>query len=375
MVEPSSSMKRLEFLDSLRGLAALYVLVYHLAKMPPLETGLPRVTEMFVLFGGSGVILFFVISAFCLCLTMPRGDVSAAPVADFYTKRFFRIAPLFYAVVALTLGRNFLVHGFVPSAGDVLGNLTFAFNLIPGMQDSLVFAGWTIGVEMLFYLVFPALFILLRGIPIKLAACLVAGLAFPLLIMVLDRTAIAGLNSERYALLTAVRYLPAFIVGMVAFDLFNALQSYPAPRRLGTAVLGTGVLCFLGVMSGRLVEPVYMPVAWEAGAYALILLGLALFPVAVLVNRATQFLGKISYSVYLLHGPVILLINRPVYPRIYALPLPTVAKFGLCFAVTLVATLVVSTVAYRLVERPGIAVAQRLIAARRARSALVLQPS
>jgi peptidoglycan/LPS O-acetylase OafA/YrhL len=366
-------MKRLEFLDSLRGLAALYVLVYHLAKMPPLDMGLPRFAERFVLFGGSGVILFFVISAFCLCLTMPGPEVTGAVAARFYIKRFFRIAPLFYAVVALTILRNFLVRDIVPSAGDVLANLTFTFNLVPGLQDSQVFAGWTIGVEMVFYLIFPVLFALLRGIPAKLAAYGVAALAFSALLWALH-AAPGAIDRDRYALLTVVHYVPVFLLGMIAFDLLNALHARSAGWRSGAVFLAAGVLSFVGHLSGRLPDPAFAPLFWQGISYALILLGLGLCPIVLLVNRVTRFLGQISYSVYLLHGPVILIINRPVFPRIYALDIPTAAKFALCLAATLVVTLSVAWLSYRFIERPGIALGRRVIASRAERGRLAAQP-
>jgi peptidoglycan/LPS O-acetylase OafA/YrhL len=366
-------MKRLEFLDGLRGLAALYVLVYHLAKMPPLATGLPAPADAFILFGNSGVILFFVISAFCLCLTMPERDVTGGTVANFYLKRFFRIAPLFYAVVAVTLLRNFLVRDIVPPAEDVLANLTFTFNLFPGKQDSLVFAGWTIGVEMLFYLVFPVLYVLLRGIAAKILAFGIAGLAFPALLVALGSTALPAALQDRYALLTLVHYLPVFLLGMIAFDLFNRLHARGASWRTGVACLAAGALLFAGHLGGILVDPDFAPAFWQGTSYTLLLLGLAFCPIRILVNPATRFLGLISYSVYLLHGPVILLINRPVYPRIYALDLPTGAKFGLCFAITLAVTLSVSWLSHRMIERPGITFGRRLIAARGQRSRLAAQ--
>jgi peptidoglycan/LPS O-acetylase OafA/YrhL len=318
------------------------------------------------------VILFFVISAYCLCLTMPGSVVTGAVAVKFYTKRFFRIAPLFYAVVALTLIRNFLVRDIVPPTGDVLANVTFTFNLVPGLQDSLVFAGWTIGVEMLFYLIFPALFAMLRGISAKVLAYGLTSLAFSALLWAL---AAAPIDRDRYALLTVVHYLPVFLLGMIAFDLFNVLHARGAGWRTGAVLLAAGAVAFVGLLSERLLDPAFAPFFWQGGSYALTLLGLALCPLGFIVNRATQFLGRISYSVYLLHGPVILVINRPVFPRIYALDWPVAAKFGLCLAVALTVTLTVSWLAYSFIERPGIALGRKLIAIRGDRTRLALQPS
>src|SRR5947209_6448777 len=61
--------RRLNFIDSLRGLAALYVLVFHIALVPEFKPAIPDLISPIVLNGATGVALFFVISAFTLCLT------------------------------------------------------------------------------------------------------------------------------------------------------------------------------------------------------------------------------------------------------------------------------------------------------------------
>jgi peptidoglycan/LPS O-acetylase OafA/YrhL len=86
--------KRLEFLDSLRGIAAVYVVIFHTALVSAPKPSLPDWAKPIVLFGASGVMLFFVISGFSLCLTMPRHEQSNTPLASYYLSRFFRIAPL-----------------------------------------------------------------------------------------------------------------------------------------------------------------------------------------------------------------------------------------------------------------------------------------
>lgn len=355
-------MKRLEFLDSLRGLAALYVFVFHLKMMPSLHTGFPVWAETFILYGGSGVYLFFIVSAFCLCLTFPGQASNGEALKVFYTRRLFRIAPLFYAVILLTYARNFLVHGVdvLPPFPDVIANLTFTFNLFPSKQDSLIFAGWTIGVEMMFYIVFPFLYFSLRSIASKIAAYAVAGVAFILLDRLL-RLQFPSLES-RYLLTTVVHYLPMFIVGMIVFDLYQRLQDRVS-WKAGLAFIVAGLLCLIALLCRIVVDLAFMPLFWPSIAYGMLLLGLAFFPIRILVNRVTSFLGQISYSVYLLHGPVILLISRPLYPRIYALPLPDPAKFGLCVAITSPLVLLVSWVAYHLIERPGISFGRRILAA------------
>jgi peptidoglycan/LPS O-acetylase OafA/YrhL len=112
-------MKRLAYLDSLRGLAALYVLVYHAILVAQPNLVVPAWTAPFFLAGGTGVMLFFVVSAFSLCLTWPRHEKTGAPLTSYFISRFFRIAPLFYFMMLVTYIRDIFVFDTWHSIGKV----------------------------------------------------------------------------------------------------------------------------------------------------------------------------------------------------------------------------------------------------------------
>ncbi|MEP6906847.1 MAG: acyltransferase family protein, partial [Pseudoxanthomonas sp.] len=147
--------RRLDFLDSLRGLAAIYVLIYHMLLLPQPNLVPPQWAEKAALAGGTGVTLFFIVSAFSLYYTMPLRLKDPHPMLSFYLHRFFRIAPLFYFLVVITLLRDAWKFDVVHPWQDVAASLSFVFNLWPGKQEGFVWAGWTIGVEMIFYALFP----------------------------------------------------------------------------------------------------------------------------------------------------------------------------------------------------------------------------
>ena len=96
VASPILSQERLEAIDGLRGVAALYILVYHLALLPQPNLTVPLWASRFVLTGGTGVTLFFLMSPFCLCLSKQKRRQESQLTMNFYLRRFFRIAPLFY---------------------------------------------------------------------------------------------------------------------------------------------------------------------------------------------------------------------------------------------------------------------------------------
>jgi peptidoglycan/LPS O-acetylase OafA/YrhL len=96
-----SQPKKLDFIDALRGIAALMVVVYHTALMPRPNLEIPIGLDKFVRLGGLGVVLFFVISAFTLYLSGNNRKQETNQLRKFYLRRLFRIVPLFYFMLPI----------------------------------------------------------------------------------------------------------------------------------------------------------------------------------------------------------------------------------------------------------------------------------
>jgi peptidoglycan/LPS O-acetylase OafA/YrhL len=335
--------RRLDYIDTLRGLAAVAVIIYHLrliAAGAPLATPawMVNVTDRIL---EGGVPLFFAISGFLLTMLMPSYERHRHPTASFYAKRFFRIAPLFYTTILLWAAWATVL----PPLGKLIANVTFTFNLIPWLADSVIFAGWTIGVEMLFYLVFPLLYPRLPGITLKLAA-----LVASLVTAATGDSAIIGSGLEpRFSFLTFSHSLPLFFVGMIAFDLSVLLKAHPKARELGILLLAGSALVFdlIVTRSTVLVPERY----WQGLACGMILLAFAIRPFTI-ANPVTAFVGRISYSMYLLHGLLIVLL-RHAFLAPYRWGLPPALAFPVDVLMALVVIVPVSWVAYALVEVPG----------------------
>jgi Predicted acyltransferases len=345
-------VKRLDFLDSLRGIAALFVLIHHVPLLVHPKLPIPDAITPFVMYGWTGVELFFVISAFSLCLTMPRHQASQGPLVSYAISRLSRIAPLFYLLVFCNVGYIWFIKGGVVDPLEVLTNLTFTFNLVPSHVNSMVRAGWTIGTEMLFYLIFPLLYVRFRTIGARIALiCIAIGawqLFKPVIPLVED-----DVVRNHFAGRTLMVHIVSFALGMLAFSVYSTLKEHPASRQIGTALLACGVL---GI--GLLIQSPYrfgvlQANQWPSFFYALILVGLGLCPFSAIVNRVTTFYGKICYSTYLLHVPV-LLVLEPAYRWIYAHGPGVPVNFAVCLVLTVAAVTGVAVVSYRYIEQPGL---------------------
>jgi len=363
--------RRLEFLDALRGLAAAYVVVYHLLMLPDPHLVAPRWAERFALAGGTGVTLFFIVSSFSLYYTMPLRLRERSPTFSFYLHRFFRIAPLFYFLVVATLVRDVWVFHARHSPREILESVLFVFNLIPAHQTGFVWASWTIGVEMVFYALFPLIYQRVRGRDDAIGfvfACLLGWMAIQL---ALDYLVMPEAWTASILQWSAFRHFPIFAMGILVYQLFMAIDvdklHAGGYRSTGNALLLGGAFVFAALLQGWLPnvfggDGYY----WQGVAYSLLFLGLSMAPWRMIVNRATRFLGKTSYSIYLTHTTAIYLMI-PLLRWYYAhLPSLTLA-FLACFFSVLAVVLPISWLTYRFIEEPGIRLGKRVATWLRAR--------
>lgn len=161
---------RLLALDALRGVMALLVAVYHFQVWTHVFKAGSRASSNVIAFGIHSVEGFFIISGFCFFYLYREGTFDLARGRAFYLKRFFRIAPLYYAVLLLNFVLQQRVGPF--SWGGLLENLTLSFGLFHP-NHSMVLGGWSIGLELVFYLTFPLL-VWLSRLPFALLGLTVA---------------------------------------------------------------------------------------------------------------------------------------------------------------------------------------------------------
>ena len=152
---PRMSGARVESLDILRGIAIIAVIGVHVRQKFP--SGLIDLDSLMA-YGGYGVQLFFFISAFTMCYVWEHDQNNPNLVADFYRKRILRIAPLFWLAIPFYMIERSIFHAnSSPSLEHYLLTIGFLHTFWPTSFNNVVPGGWSIGVEMTFYLFFPLL--------------------------------------------------------------------------------------------------------------------------------------------------------------------------------------------------------------------------
>lgn len=273
----SQGSSRIETLDCLRGIAAISVCIYHFTNGAGLflPTGLVKSTGSM---GVYGVPIFFVISGFVLPLAMFRAGYTHSSFGRFLIKRLVRLEPPYFAAILVTLACGFLAAQ-ATSGGSGWPQLSWK-QLLLHLGYLNAFAGydwinpvfWTLAIEFQFYLLIGLLF------PMLLAPQKRIGFA---ILLTLGGMAFVFPKSD-----FIFHHWFLFLLGMAAFFFRERLLS----RRLLVALL------LVSLVGG-----------WLAMNLTTILVGAATSS-AILWwktrNPVLLFFGKISYSLYLLHGPI-----------------------------------------------------------------------
>jgi peptidoglycan/LPS O-acetylase OafA/YrhL len=159
----SAPLLRFHGLDTLRGIAILSVMLYHLN----LQGLLPEVLEPLAAVGWVGVDLFFVLSGFLIGsqLLKPYLTGSSPSLRDFYTRRAFRILPAYLVVLALYYMVPLWREANGPYAAWQYLSFTWNMFLVQYPNGRAFSHVWSLCVEEHFYLILPLLLLLLMRKP------------------------------------------------------------------------------------------------------------------------------------------------------------------------------------------------------------------
>ncbi|WP_200824823.1 acyltransferase family protein [Nonomuraea solani] len=371
---------RLAWLDALRGIGAMAVVAEHL-----LPWFLPALRPYWFNLGVYGILVFFLVSGYIIPTSLERhGDVRA-----FWISRFFRLYPLYVAVIVLVLALAWWVpvREAVPRDGSaVAAHATMLLDVVSvgGVADTM----WTLSYEMVFYLLVTALFVT-RGHDrsgllsmLFAAAAVVVGLVASGAVLVGGWTAYVSCAGFVAGLACVVRgrFRTAAACALGLMGLAAVLLSSRVPW-LGAAVLavmfagtaihrwerGTGSLWPVAVTTALVgIAPLW---AIESGWWwvradvwlTTIALAGATFAGGMALRRrrlprVLVWFGLISYSLYLVHHPVLKYFVE-ITGDLRRADLPY--QLGMA-ALALTVVVAVSALTYRYVERPAQALGRRL---------------
>lgn len=288
---------RVNSLDTLRGLAIFVVIAFHVSRdfVPA-----PWATKL-ALFGNQGVQLFFLISAMTMCMMWQQRASEPNRWSRFYIRRFFRIAPLFWLAILFYTLWDAMKMGIAANQvftwQEIALTATFLHAFSPDAINLVVPGGWSIAVEMNFYVVFP----LLVYRRVSAGSMLVFAFVCYLVLGVLATPLIEHTMNPPpiflyYSLLTE---FPIFPLGMFLYAVTMRGET------VNKALLAGVIAAWLGIaFAGKYMLHIDLrPFFWlQMGLIALLIYGVVRRGAYI---RIMSLLGGLSYSMYLIHFAVI----------------------------------------------------------------------
>jgi peptidoglycan/LPS O-acetylase OafA/YrhL len=361
-------MKKFDYIDATRGWAIIGVLLIHASTFGNSDNH-PAWLSTLVRNGSSGVQLFYIASALTLFLSMAsRKANEKSPTINFFIRRVFRIAPLYALAVFFYLWlegmgpRYFLGDAPGISFWNIVANLLMVHQLSPYWINSIVPGGWSIAVEMSFYLLVPLLFKIVTT-PGRAIAFFVATLYFGQKINIyLSQNPLIEHKDlwGNYLFFYLPTQLPVFALGILLYFLVRAEPK----QESGIVSVGVPALLLFTIYVGWNGLGWYLlPTCFVAAVYAM-----SRWRLVLLNNRITRFYGTLSYGLYICHWGVLTGMKKAGLTDFVSPTTPSMAalNYGLRMALLLVIGGLVSYALHRLIELPFQDMGKRLIGRREA---------
>jgi peptidoglycan/LPS O-acetylase OafA/YrhL len=340
---PPAKTSRIVGLDGIRGLAALYVVIYHifLRAWPGASAAHAPLWADWFGFGRFAVIVFITLSGFSLALGPARSGWRFASTREFARRRAWRILPPYWAALGFSLVMVWFVLAqpgwAVPNGKSVLVYGLLVQDAVPAGSPNRAF--WSIAIEAQLYVLLPLLLLVVRRVSALAMVALVAAIVVAI-----------GVLGPRVGLVNdaLLKFTPdlavLFAVGVLAAGIVNArerIRSQPwGWYALAACVPVIALICVKGTAWSNL-NLFWLDLAW-APAIGCLLAAIATsrprLVIRFLNTKPLRSLGSFSYSLYLTHLPIVIAVS-------YGLVLPRVASGTPAFFV-MVAILVPTTVCF-----------------------------
>jgi peptidoglycan/LPS O-acetylase OafA/YrhL len=339
---------RIGSLDSLRGVAALIVVLHHITVMLPPVPALTKYSPLRVLFAGEqAVFVFFILSGFVLFLAIGK-KVDARSILPFCLKRICRIYLPFVVAIMLSAALWHLIQpqpipeltsffnsdcwGVVPTWSLIAGHLEMTN--VPSLR-SLDQVMWSLVVELRISLIFPALAALVLW---NWRVAFAGSLVFSELCFIAHHS---GYSLGRFDLIHTGMFCYLFVGGATLALHINAIRQRLHVGSMAGVLLWAVALFLFSVSPER-----FGSLLTGVGASLILVLSLNETWVSRLLDAPPLvWLGRVSYSLYLIHLPIMLATAH----LLYGLVPPSIS-----LPIGVLATMALSEIMYRCVEVPSI---------------------
>lgn len=348
-----NTKRRVAELDGLRGVAALWVVLYHLwgaIERRDVDWVMGAVSEFFHA-GWLGVDIFFVLSGFVITHSVTKIKVTPTFIPKFILRRSMRIDPPYWAAIVLAIVFMVLKNTFFPAESVTLPSIEKITAHIFYLQDILGFGNissvfWTLCLEFQFYLIFAIMYQLYGFLDYSKKQVWSHILLFSGVLFCAVSPALRFSSFDLPISGTILPYAYEFILGVIAYNCVNNKFSYG--YLIFGAILSVGVTTFFKPFYFGLVPVTTIFVIYISSEFGAI---------KFLKSFTIQWLGKISYSLYLTHAVVgwVVISVLSYFLEGYGSPLVTMIIFfsGLLFS------LIFSVIFFRLIEYPSLIISRK----------------
>lgn len=302
---------------------------------------------------GLAVPLFYVVSAFSLYIGYFDKLHDEQNIKKYLFRRFLRIAPLFYFMIFVySVIIVFWFHAHLDGR-EILLDISFLFGLFPGKHETIVWAGWSIGVEFLFYLFLPLLMMFSKNLIHSFFS-----LIFFLIIGTYAFTVFSHyklpLNYQYENLLT---HMPFFMFGIVSYFCYILLNQIVRKKTVSNILLVLSIFLILVMINYSSKIAIFNQNFVDLTRYtwglifSFWIVALSINPIHWIVNKFTTSIGRMSFSIYLWH-PLIVYGTNPIQQKIYSFGISSNASFVLSAFVVFCVLFPLAHLSFKYIEQP-----------------------
>lgn len=371
-------IKKYQYIDFLRAIAILGVLAFHSYQN---ISNLSTITTVIFSYGELGVQLFFIVSAITLCLSASQRKENSS--FNFYIRRFFRIAPLYYFGILLyffwRIAYTSYLQGELSIPQDytlprVIENIFFVHGFDPSNFNYVVPGGWSIATEVAFYVIFPLVFLLLKKFSLRSFIIFTIAIAVislciqyisieiiqPILVEKEIQEYVMTNNEFGFMYSSIINQISVFMIGIIAFKF---LHKKIATFHLLIAIALIFMSCL--IQYNHSYDTGYDGFFYTImSAIAFAIFAIKLSNISFSDNVFCKILietGQNSYSIYILHFLILDILRFIFMHSIYKEVEVGEFPLALMFISLTVFTFYAARLTNKYIEKPGIKYGKRFI--------------